>query len=132
MSQQPQHIMKNAAAWFEIPAADLERAKSFYQSIFGMQMIDMDLGETLKMSLFPVGEQGVGGALCEHADFYKPGYEGALVYFDANPNLQTILDRVEPSGGKILQQKTQIAEEYGYMAIFEDSEGNRVALHSTN
>jgi len=31
---------------------------------------------------------------------------------------------------KILVPKTQISEDYGYMAMFIDTEGNRIALHS--
>lgn len=122
--------MKNAIAWVEIPAKDLKRAKKFYQKIFDIEMIDMDMGDEFKMTMFPVEETGVGGALCEHHDFYHPGDKGPLVYLSANPNLQKVLDKVEKNGGKILQPKKKITDEYGYMAIFQDVEGNRVALHS--
>lgn len=130
MSTEKIKRMDHAVAWFEIPATKLERAKKFYENIFDIEMIDMDMGDGLKMAMFPVEEGGVGGAVCEHADFYHPGHEGSLVYFNANPDLQVMLNKVDKSGGKILQPKTQITEEYGYMAVFEDSEGNRVALHS--
>ena len=122
--------LKNAVAWFEIPAKDLKRAKTFYESIFGFEMIDMDLGDELKMTMFPVEEEGVGGALCEHEEYYKPSKNGALVYLSADPDLKRVLDKVEKSGGKILQPKTKITDDYGFMAIFVDSEGNRIALHS--
>jgi len=36
----------------------------------------------------------------------------------------------EEAGGKVLQAKTQISEEHGFMALMLDSEGKRVALHS--
>lgn len=129
-AEKTKKVMTSAVAWFEIPAVNLDRAKKFYESIFGIEMIDMDLGDEFKMTLFPVEEGGVGGALCEHPDFYHPGYQGPLVYFNASSDLQAVLDQVEPNGGKILEAKKQISDEYGYMAIFEDSEGNRVALHS--
>lgn len=122
--------LKNAVAWFEIPAKDLKRAKKFYESIFGFEMIDMDLGDELKMTMFPVEEEGVGGALCEHEEFYKPSKNGALVYLSADPDLKRVLDKVEENGGEILQPKTKITDDYGFMAIFVDSEGNRIALHS--
>lgn len=125
-------MMKNVVAWVEIPAQKLNRAKDFYQSIFGIELMDMEFPNGLKMSMFPVEETGVGGALCEHEGFYKPSHDGSLVYLNANPDLQAVLDRVEQSGGKILQQKTNISDDYGFMAIFEDSEGNRIALHSDN
>lgn len=40
------------------------------------------------------------------------------------------LDKVENAGGKILVPKTQISEDFGYMAVIIDSEGNRIAFHS--
>ena len=64
-------------------------------------------------------------------DFYKPSStEGPLIYLNGNPDVQLILDKIENAGGKILVPKTQISPEYGYMAIFLDTEGNRIALHS--
>ena len=72
----------------------------------------------------------LGGALAEHSEFYFPGNQGTLVYLNGDPDLQAVLDRLEASGGRVLVPKTQISPEYGHMAIFEDSEGNRVALQS--
>lgn len=129
MSPKTMKKMKHAVAWFEIPATKLERAKKFYESILDIEMTYMNMDE-FKMPMFPVEEGGVGGALCENDEYYKPGHEGSLIYISANPDLQTVLDRVESSGGKILQEKTKITDEYGYMALFEDSEGNRIGLHS--
>jgi predicted enzyme related to lactoylglutathione lyase len=53
-----------------------------------------------------------------------------LIYLNGNPDVQNVLDKVEAAGGKIVVPKTQISPEYGYMAVFIDTEGNRVALHS--
>lgn len=130
MSPKTMGKMKHAVAWFEIPAKKLSRAKKFYESIFDIKMEDMVMESDLKMSTFPVEEGGVGGALCEHKKYYKPSKDGTLVYISANPDLQTVLNKVERNGGKILQKKTIITDEYGYMAIIEDTEGNRIALHS--
>jgi hypothetical protein len=49
---------------------------------------------------------------------------------NCNPDLAGSLSNVEAAGGKVLMPKTQIAPEYGYMAIFLDTEGNRLAMHS--
>ena len=40
------------------------------------------------------------------------------------------MNRVEAAGGKIVQPKTQISPDIGFMALFIDCEGNRIALHS--
>jgi hypothetical protein len=123
---------KNAISWFEIPAVDLERAQKFYESIFDIKMIPLDT-PNLKMKMFPLADMmnGVGGALSRAEGFYKPSStDGPLVYLNANPDVQIVLDKIESAGGKIIVPKTQISPEYGHMAVFLDTEGNRVALHS--
>ena len=121
----------HAISWFEIPTTDLERSQKFYETIFDMQMIPMDMPQ-LKMRMFPVNNMmNVGGALCYSPDFYKPSStDGPLVYLNANPDVQNVLDKIEAAGGKIVVPKTEISPEYGHMAVFIDTEGNRVALHS--
>jgi uncharacterized protein len=123
---------KNAVSWFEIPTTDLDRAQKFYEAIFGIDLMPLDLAN-IKMRMFPVEDQrsGIGGALCYNKDFYKPSStEGPLIYLNGNPDVQNVLDKIEAAGGKIMVPKTQISPEYGYMAVFIDSEGNRIALHS--
>lgn len=113
--------------WFEIPVLDMERAKTFYEHVFDLEIHVMDLGE-LKMGVFPHSE--VGCALCYHPEFYKPSQDGTLVYMNAEPDLQIYQDRIETAGGSVLVPKKQISPEHGYMSVFIDSEGNRMALHS--
>ena len=121
----------NAISWFEIPATDLNRAQKFYETIFDMQMIPLDL-PNIKMRMFPITDMqnGVGGALCDSGGFHKPSpSDGPLIYLNANPDVQIVLSKVEAAGGKIIVPKTEISE-YGFMAVFMDTEGNRIAFHS--
>lgn len=122
--------LNHAISWFEIPANDLPRARKFYETIFDMEMINMEIGDNLKFCMFPTEDNTIGGSLINAPDFYKPSQEGSMVYLNASPDLQVVLAKVEGAGGKIIVPKTQISPEYGYMAVFIDSEGNRVALHS--
>ncbi|OJW84598.1 MAG: bleomycin resistance protein [Bacteroidetes bacterium 46-16] len=124
-------IFKNAVSWFEIPATDLARAQKFYEAIFDISMIAMDF-PNIKMRLFPLEDQmGVGGAVCDSGGFHKPSAtDGPLIYLNANPDVQNILDKVEAAGGNILVPKTEISPEHGYMAVILDTEGNRIALHA--
>lgn len=123
--------MKNAINWFEIPANDIERARKFYETIFSFEMHELDIGDNLKMALFPAESGTVGGTIIQNDDWYKPSdSKGPLLYLNANPDLQTVLDRVEAAGGTVTISKRLITEENGYMAVIIDSEGNRVALHS--
>lgn len=123
--------MVNAINWFEIPVKDIARAKTFYEQIFNIEMHELDIGDGLKMVLFPAESGTVGGALIENKDWYKPSdSKGPLLYLNANPDVQQVLGRVEDAGGKINIPKRLITEDNGYMAVIIDSEGNRVALHS--
>lgn len=112
--------------WFEIPASDFERAKSFYETLFEIEIEAIDFG-SFRMGIFPHNE--VGCAIVSGGG-YTPGAQGTIVYLDAGPDLQIILDRMEKAGGKIIQNKKQISKEYGFMALFIDCEGNKMALHS--
>jgi predicted enzyme related to lactoylglutathione lyase len=122
---------KNAISWFEIPADDLARAQKFYEAIFDIKMVPLDMPQ-FKMRMFPIeNPMDIGGALCHAPGFYKPSTtDGPLIYLNANPDVQNVLDKIEAAGGKIVVPKTEISPEYGYMAMFIDSEGNRIALHS--
>lgn len=121
----------NMVGWFEIPVNDMDRAKKFYESVFKVEIQVVDFGGLL-MGWFPDrGQvQGAQGTLIKQKS-YVPSQEGTLVYF-ISTDVQNELDRVEAAGGKIYQPKTQISPEHGYMGVFIDSEGNRVALHSRN
>jgi predicted enzyme related to lactoylglutathione lyase len=124
--------MNNAISWFEIPASDLERAQKFYETIFGINLIPMDL-PNIKMRMFPLNDMmnQVGGALVDSGGFHKPSAtDGPLIYLNGNPDVQQVLDRVEAAGGTIMVPKTEISPDYGFMAVLIDTEGNRIGLHS--
>lgn len=119
----------NALNWFEISVTDISRAKKFYEAIFGIQMQEMEM-MGMKYAMFPAdGSNGtVGGALAQ-SQMHTPATTGAIIYLNANPDLQRVLDRVESAGGKVTMPKTSIGEN-GFMAFFNDTEGNTMGLHS--
>ena len=119
-------------SWFEIPSSDIDWAQKFYESIFNINMVNMD-NEVIKMRVFPVNDmmEDITGAVVFNKDFYSPSDKsGALIYLNSNPDVQNILDKVESAGGKILVPKRQISDEFGFMALIIDTEGNRIGLHS--
>lgn len=124
--------MNNAISWFEIPATDLERAQKFYETIFGISLIPMDL-PNIRMRMFPLDDMmnGIGGAVVDSGGFHKPSAtDGPLIYLNGNPDVQIVLDKVTMAGGSIMVPKTEISPEYGFMAVFLDTEGNRIGLHA--
>jgi predicted enzyme related to lactoylglutathione lyase len=124
-------MKNNAIGWVEVPVEDMERAIRFYETVFDFKIERHQLGP-LDMGWFPWVEEGYGsgGSLVKHEQ-YKPMDDGVLAYFTAHSgNLDNELARVEEAGGVILQSKTKISDEHGFMATILDCEGNRIALHS--
>lgn len=119
----------NAINWFEIPANDISRAKTFYESIFEIKMEGMEM-PGMKYAMFPFdpSKAKVSGGIAQ-SPFHTPSSTGSIIYLNANPNLQIVLDRIENAGGKVTMPKTSIGQN-GFMALFNDSEGNIMALHS--
>ena len=125
--QPQQKCVSNPFAWVEVPVTNMDRAKTFYGKLFGykFQMQEM-YGYQLAMFPMTMESNGAGGALvCGPS--YTPSYDGAVVYF-AVDNIRATLKKATSIGGRIIQDKKSIGQ-YGFIAYFEDSEGNRMALH---
>lgn len=127
-------MKNNIVGWFEIPVTDMDRAIKFYEAVFDVKFDRQPMGP-FDMAMLPwatnEGALGASGALIKHQEFYKPSTDGTLIYFSPpSGDLKNELGRVEAAGGKVLQEKTLITEEIGYMGMFLDTEGNRLALHS--
>jgi predicted enzyme related to lactoylglutathione lyase len=123
--------MKNAVNWFEIPVRNYERAKKFYSTIIGAEIIDHHMDEKeMKYGIFPYDMENnkVGGAILQ-MEGMNPSTDGSTIYLNGGEDLNVPLGRVEAAGGKILVPKTDI-QENGFIAQFTDTEGNRVAFHS--
>lgn len=120
----------NALNWFEIPTVDINRARKFYEALFEVTMFEMEI-EGQKMLIFPTPQDKSSGALLQDENI-KPSADGAIIYLNANPEIQPVIDRIEANGGKVLIPKTLISKEIGYFCHFLDTEGNRVALHAIN
>ena len=120
----------NVVAWFEIPVTDMERAKKFYDTVIDISISINPMGE-LVMGWFPgAGEQtGTSGSLVQHKMYQPSDTHGPLLYFSCE-DLANELGKVEDAGGEILQPKTAIGGGHGFMALFKDTEGNRLAMHS--
>lgn len=125
-------MLHNAVSWFEIPVADFDRAKQFYSTIYDFDMPVMDMG-AVKMGilLHHRDNGGIGGAImC--GEMYVPSKQGTRVYLNAGNDLNTVLNRVEAAGGKVVLPKSFLGDTMGHMAVIEDTEGNYVSLHSVN
>jgi uncharacterized protein len=123
--------MAHAINWFEIPAADFERAKKFYETVLGSSLVPMD-SPGRKMGAFAAdwSKGEVSGCVVE-GEGAVPTAGGTMVFLNCSPDLALALARVEQAGGKVIMPKMQIPMQgAGWMAIICDSEGNTVGLHS--
>ncbi len=119
--------MRNPVIYFEIPVKNMEKAITFYHAVFGFEFEKENIDGN-EMALFPLkeNETGISGALAK-GKTYIPSKNGTLIYFDSE-NIDETLIRVEKNGGKTLYPKTSIGK-LGFVAEFEDCEGNRIAIH---
>lgn len=130
MSKKNKEIaIKDYVSWFEIPATDFQQAVHFYNNIFGIEM-EQNITEANAMAYFPV-TSGIGGAIIAGPGSI-PSDIGPLIYLNGGNDLNNVLNKVEDNGGRIVMPKTLISKDAGYFAIFIDSQGNKLALHSNN
>jgi len=120
----------NPVGWFEIPVDNMPRAKAFYAHTLAIELQDQQMGE-VQMAWFPMLEDGYGttGSLVA-GERYRPSADGVMVYF-STPDLDAALTRAGEAGGQVVVDKTDIGE-YGVYAVIQDSEGNRIGLHTRN
>ena len=122
--------MNSFISIFEIPATEISRAVDFYQAILDIHIEKMEFPE-MQMGIFPYEEQMVTGVIMK-AEGYTPSASGVTIYLNGGDDLQVILDKVEKNGGEIIVPKSLHADESGFFAVFLDSEGNKMGLHSPN
>lgn len=128
INQYKKSAMENFITWFEIPAADFLRGVHFYESILNIKIHTADMFGNM-MGFLPSDDKHVSGAIvC--GDDYKPSADGTVLYLNGGNDLSVIFDKVEKAGGSILVPKTQINPETGFFAMFLDTEGNKMAIHS--
>ncbi|NSL53447.1 MULTISPECIES: VOC family protein [Uliginosibacterium] len=119
----------HAIHWFEIPVADFERARRFYETIFAIELKPEACGPDSRMAIWPHAGEAVSGCLIEMAQA-RPHKDGVRIYLNGGDDLGQVLARVEAAGGMIVTPKTLIRPEIGYFALFFDTEGNVIGLHS--
>jgi len=94
-----------------------------------LEIVETEMGPN-KMGWFPMemGRMGAPGTLIL-GDGYTPSHDGSLVYRHVD-SIDPTLEAIGASGGKTLVPRMSIGE-HGSIAHFEDTEGNRVALHES-
>lgn len=125
------NAVSNTVVWFDLPVQDLERAMRFYSAVLGAPVHKQ---EHAGMAFAVLHHEPNGISGCLIPDFKgnenKPSDHGPLIYLNCQGRLDESVASVVPNGGKVLQPRHPIGP-YGFRAIVLDSEGNRIALHSS-
>ncbi len=118
--------------WVEIPTTDMQRAKTFYRTLLGVEqeLQQQDIGEML-YTFLPMEPGEIGGALVQHPN-YQPGQgHGVCVYLVVKGDLNETLVKAEAAGGTVVIDKMPLGDMGpGYIGQIIDSESNRIGLWS--
>lgn len=126
-------MQNNPIGWVEIPVTDLDRAEAFYSNFFGKELQRQEERFGVTMSWFPMDMESYGSAATLiQGEGYTPSHQGPLIYFSApEDGIDAAIAKAEQQGITILKPKFDTGE-HGYYAVLQDSEGNRIAIHSMN
>ena len=117
--------------WFEIPADNLDRAKTFYGKLFGW-----------KINPFP-GMPGPESQQYQHIDtggedaspdgglMARRHPQQTITQYISVPSVTQSMAKVEKLGGKICESRTAVPG-MGFFAICQDTENNPFALWERN
>lgn len=114
--------------WFEIPAANLDRAITFYSTVLDVPL-KRDVFQSDNLAVFPYERPAISGCIIETTKA-KPSLDGVAIYLNCDGKLDGALERTPAAGGKVLAPKEALPPSMGFVAQIIDSEGNRVGLHS--
>jgi uncharacterized protein len=119
--------MPNAIMHFEIPADDVERAKTFYRKLFGwrFESYQMAPGEDdYFMVMAKDGDNGINGGLMKRK---MPGQP--FTNYVTVESIDHALATAQSNGARVALPKQEIGVGMGWIAAFLDPENNLIGLH---
>ena len=116
--------------WAELAVTDMNRAIAFYATHFNVTFKQETMND-MEMAIAETTNEGDPSfALIKH-DMMTPSKDGSTVYLHLSPTLQEKVTQIQAAGVEILLPPMPIKDgECGHIAIFVDSEGNKVGLWS--
>lgn len=123
---------KNPIVHFEIPADDVERAKKFYEKIFGWEITKFEFPNhdywivrttEVDKNMKPT-EPGINGGLMKRKDPRQP-----FMNYISVKSIDEMCKKIQANDGVIIMPKVEIGQNMGWIAAFKDTEGNIMGLH---
>lgn len=106
----------------EIPARDLQRARSFYGGVFGWTF--QENHPASDYWFFQGGN--VRGAFTSGRN---PSDDGICLILQVD-DIPVTLEAIQQHGGKVLAGKRALPDDMGYVASFRDPDGVRMEIYS--
>jgi predicted enzyme related to lactoylglutathione lyase len=113
-------------AHIELSTPDLAASRRFYATILGWRFDDVPGMEGRSLFTTPDGQ---GGGFMSGPQAEKPSAAGPVLHLEVD-NIDPALMRIAAAGGRTLQPKTKISDDFGFFAVFLDNVGNRLGLWS--
>jgi len=117
----------NRVVWCDLPVANLDSASAFYRAVLAIRVDPMEFNG-MRFAILE-HDKGNGGCLVPQ-EGYAGCTTGPLVYLNVDGRIRDAVAQAAFLGGKVIEAIHPIGP-HGIRAIVLDSEGTRIALHST-
>ena len=115
--------MANPFVHVELATTDLDKAKSFYQSLFDWKLNDVDMGGGMTYTMIDVGE-GTGGGMMKHP---MPGAPSAWLAYVNVDNVAAATAKAKSLGATVVREVTEVPNA-GSFSIIVDPTGAMLGL----
>ena len=118
--------------WAEIAVSDMDRAIKFYQQHFNVNFKRETIDDMEMAILETKNDDDTNLALVKHK-MLTPSMDGSTIYLHFSEQLTPLVEKLQQANVPVLVPATPIKDgECGYIALFGDSEGNKVGLWANN
>jgi predicted enzyme related to lactoylglutathione lyase len=121
--------MTGKVVHFELPADDVERARTFYTDTFGWQLDDMPELDYIWVRTVATDDRGTPaepGAINGGMTARQDPVTGPVITIEVE-DIDTALAKVVACGGRVVQERAAVGTT-GFTAYIADTEGNTIGL----
>jgi hypothetical protein len=129
-------FIMNKVTHFEFPWDDKDRAKAFYETVFGWKSFEWEQFGYTSWQTGPIDKKmqpTEPGFINGGSSKRDPKMPYPMFYIDVK-DIDETLKQIVKKGGAVVRGKTPLGEggSMGYLAWFKDSEGNILGLSQYN
>jgi len=115
--------MANPFVHVELATTDLDKSKSFYQSLFSWQLQEIDMGGGMSYTMINVGE-GTGGGMMKQP---VPGAPSAWLAYALVDDVTAATAKAKSLGAQVMRDVTEVPNA-GSFSIIIDPTGAALGL----